>query len=250
MTDLPGYVWTVVFVGMVGIPASTCLVLYRGARRLRLDRRATLTVTGGAAIILGGWLAVSALLAHAGVYHPQLGLTPPWLAIAFATALTTLLASTRIPLVARVLAEEGTEARLALPHVLRIAGAAFLIVMALGDLPAVFALPAGLGDITVGVAAPFVARRLAQGTGRRAAVWFNLLGLVDLVVAVGIGTTVGYRLVNITPHADALSVLPLALIPTTAVPLALTLHIVSLRRLATTRRTATPRTEDLVPASK
>ena len=45
--------------------------------------------------------------------------------------------------------------------------------MALGHLPALFALPAGLGDVAAGIAAPLVALRLAQGTGRRAALWFN-----------------------------------------------------------------------------
>ena len=53
----------------------------------------------------------------------------------------------------------------------------FLLTMALGHLPALFALPAGLGDIAAGIAAPLVARRLAQGTGRRAALWFKKPGI-------------------------------------------------------------------------
>jgi hypothetical protein len=49
---------------------------------------------------------------------------------------------------------------------LRIVGVLFLIVMAQGYLSAAFALPAGLGDIAIGVAAPFggwPAARVAQG---------------------------------------------------------------------------------------
>ena len=46
----------------------------------------------------------------------------------------------------------------------------FLLYLALGHLPALFALPAGLGDITTGITAPLAARRFAYGTGRRA-VW-------------------------------------------------------------------------------
>jgi hypothetical protein len=38
-------------------------------------------------------------------------------------------------------------------------------------------------------------------------------------------------LVEVTPSTAPLFVLPLALVPTTAVPLAVALHIVSLRRL-------------------
>ncbi|VAV92716.1 hypothetical protein MNBD_ALPHA05-1420, partial [hydrothermal vent metagenome] len=39
----------------------------------------------------------------------------------------------------------------------RIIGFAFLAVWGLGELPAVFALPAGIGDMAVGLAAPVVA---------------------------------------------------------------------------------------------
>jgi hypothetical protein len=237
MYDVPALVWVVVLAGAIGIPAWTCVELYRGAQGAGLGRRPAALVSGGAAVLLGGWLAVSALLADRLVYHQNPGQTKPWLAVALLGVLGTLLAATRIPLVARVLAAPGTTARLILPHTLRLAGASFLIVMALGHLPAIFAVPAGLGDIAIGLAAPPVAGALARGA-HRPAFWFNVLGLLDLVVAVGIGVTVGYRIVEVTPSGEPLSLLPLALIPTTAVPLLLALHIVSLRQLATAARTA------------
>jgi len=73
-----------------------------------------------------------------------------------------------------------------------VAGVVFLFYLALGHLPALFALPAGVGDIAAGIAAPLVARRLAQGTGRRAALWFNAFGLTDLVVALTLGALTAY----------------------------------------------------------
>src|SRR5215208_3776412 len=135
-----------------------------------------------------GWAAGSwsAACSRAGVYRQDLGEVVPWLLVVFTATLTALLLATRIPLVSRILADPGMPARLALPHTLRVVGVLFLIVMALGHLPAVFALPAGLGDIAIGVAAPFVARRLARGTGHTGAVRFNVLGILDLVVAVSI----------------------------------------------------------------
>jgi hypothetical protein len=63
-------------------------------------------------------------------------------------------------------------------------------------------------------------------------VLFNVFGILDLVVA-GILGFLLFRLVEVTPSTAPLFVLPLALIPTVAVPLAITLHIVSLRRLST-----------------
>jgi len=56
-----------------------------------------------------------------------------------------LLALRRIPVVARALAAPGMVNRLELPHTFRVAGVALLLAMALGHLPALFALPARAG---------------------------------------------------------------------------------------------------------
>ena len=143
-----------------------------------------------------------------------------------------------IPGVRAAIGAPGGLARLTWPQTLRVVGAAFIVAMALGTLPAVFALPAGLGDIAVGIAAPFVAARLRRGD-RTGARWFNLLGLIDLVVAVSFGFLAGLgpsQVFDVTPSTAEVA-LPLVLIPTTAVPLAMALHVVSLVRLR--RATAT-----------
>jgi hypothetical protein len=230
--DLPSYVWALVLTGAIGIPAATSAMLYRGAIAAAIGRRQATAVAAMTAATLGGWLVVSGLLAGAGVYSLDPGDSVPWFFVAVVGTLIALLLATRIPIVSRILAGPGTPARLALPHTLRVVGALFLIVMAQGHLPAAFALPAGLGDIAIGLAAPFVALRLARGTGRAAAVRFNVLGILDLVVA-GILGLLLLGVVEVTPSTAPLTLLPLALIPTGAVPLAVALHIVSLRRLRT-----------------
>jgi hypothetical protein len=237
--NLPIYVWALVLAGAIGIPAASCAVFYRGALAAGVGRRAATTLTATAATVLGGWIVVSALLARSGVYLQDPGEVVPWFLVAVAGTLIVLLLATRIPIFSRVLAEPGTPARLALPHTLRVVGVLFLIVMAQGHLPAAFALPAGLGDIAIGLSAPFVARRLARGKGRAGALRFNVLGILDLILAGSIGFLL-FRVVEVTPSTAPLFVLPLALIPTVPVPLALALHIVSLRRL----RTATKPEED------
>jgi hypothetical protein len=251
MYDLPSYVWALVLTGVIGIPAITCLMLYRGAIAAGLGRRTATTVAAGAAAVLGGWLLASGLLARAGAYHQPSGQAAPWFGVAVAGILLGLLAATRIPVLARILAAPGTPARLTLPHTPRVVGVTFLLVMAQGHLPAVFALPAGLGDIAAGLAAPFVARRLAHGGGRTRGVWFNLFGILDLVVALGIGFLAGlgpWRPLEVTPSTEPLSLLPLALVPTVAVPLAIALHLVSLRRLRAAAQPEDHRTGDLLPA--
>jgi len=44
-----------------------------------------------------------------------------------------------------------------------------------------------------------VARRLAHGTGRRAALRFNASGVTDLVVALTLGAATAYQLIHVTP---------------------------------------------------
>lgn len=237
MYNPPVYVWVISFIAIVGIPAVTSLVLYQGTRSAGLGRGRALLVGAVAAVLLGGWFAASGVVAGHGGYLTKLGQQPPWLPIAFAGSLIAMLVATRIPLVARAIAAPGSLSRQQLPHTFRIAGAAFVITMALGHLPALFAIPAGFGDIAIAISAPFVARDLARGIGYRAAVRFNVLGIADLVVALTLGGLTAFQIVAMTPSADAIAELPFALIPTAAVPLLLALHITSLRRLAAEART-------------
>jgi hypothetical protein len=232
MYDPPSFLWVMAIAGIIAILAATCVVLYSGAVRAGLGRSRAGLLAGGAAAVLGGWFTASAVIADHGWYHTRLGHGVPWMPVAVVGFLGLLLALRRIPVVARALAAPGMTSRLELPHSFRaVDGVAFLLIMALGHLPALFALPAGLGDIAAGIAAPLVARRLAQGGGRGAALWFNAFGMTDLVVALTLGALTGFQLINVTPSGAPISGLPLALIPTAVVPLLFALHITSVSAL-------------------
>jgi hypothetical protein len=241
MYDPPAYLWAITIAGPTAIAALTCIVLYGGAERAGLGRRRAALLAGAAAVLLGGWFTATALIAGHGWYH-----TLPWLPIAVVGFLGTLLAPSRIPVVARAIAAPEMGSRLMLPHSFRVAGVVFLLYLALGHLPALFALPAGLGDIAAGIAAPLVARRLAQGTGRRAAFWFNAFGLTDLVAALTLGALTGFQLLNVTPSSAPITELPLALIPTATVPLLFALHITSMFTLVRAPRPAPSATGPLI----
>jgi hypothetical protein len=241
--DPPAYLWAITTAGPAAIPAATCIVLYGGAKRAGLGRRRAALLAGAAAVLLGGWFTATALIADHGWYH-----TLPWYPVAAAGFLGTLLALSRIPVVARALTAPGMPSRLLLPHSFRVAEVAFLLYLALGHLPALFALPAGLGDIATGIAAPFVAYSLARGTGRRAALWFNAFGMTDLVVALTLGALTGFQLLNVTPSGVPLTELPLALVPTAGVPLLFALHITSVSALARASQTPLPATGPLLAA--
>ena len=241
MYDPPGYLWVLTIAGVIAMLAATCVVLYVGAVRANLGRRRAVLLAGGAAAVLGGWFAASTVIAGHGWYHTRLGHGVPWMPVAVVGFLGLLLALRRIPVVARTLAAPGMVSRLELPHLFRMMdGAAFLIIMALGYLPALFALPAGIGDIIAGIAAPLAARGLAQGGGRRAGWWFNAFGVTDLVVALTLGAVTAYQLIHVTPSGTPISELPLALVPTVGVPLLLAVHITSVSALARARRAPLP----------
>ena len=109
----------------------------------------------------------------------------------------------------------------------RIAGFVFLVLYAYNILPGQLALPAGWGDIAIGATAPLVALKLANPAHRKSFIFWQLLGITDLVMAVGSGVTA--QLFN--PHGiatTAMTVLPMSLIPTFAVPLFMILHFISI----------------------
>ena len=96
-------------------------------------------------------------------------------------------------------------------------------------LPAVFALPAGYGDMAIGATAALVAWKLATPRHRSSFILWQLLGIADLVTAVTLGVTAGL----LDPHGVSMTpmtVLPLSLIPTFLVPLYLILHVISIRQ--------------------
>jgi hypothetical protein len=127
-------------------------------------------------------------------------------------------------------------------QVYRVLGYVFLTRWAAGELPGVFALPAGIGDVLVGALAlpvAFYLRTAAVG-GRAAAYAWNLLGILDLLIAVTIGAlTATGRLPVEVPNAATTS-FPLVMIPAFAVPLSLILHGVSLWQLMRGARAAAP----------
>jgi hypothetical protein len=60
-----------------------------------------------------------------------------------------------------------------------------LAAMLLNKVPALFAIPAGVGDMLVAVMTPIAARRIKEGNYGRSLVRFSALGIADLVSALG-----------------------------------------------------------------
>jgi hypothetical protein len=115
----------------------------------------------------------------------------------------------------------------------RFAGFGFLALYTNGVLPGFFAWPAGLGDIAISITAPLMLVALIRKPGFAASKTFvawNVLGILDLVVAVGVGAlgagffVDGAGAVTTAPMAH----LPLVLIPAFFVPAFIMLHLTAL----------------------
>jgi len=121
-------------------------------------------------------------------------------------------------------------------QVYRVVGSWALVAGLRGTLPGLFGLPAGLGDTLTGLFAVPAAIAVATGTaqGRRAAIAWNILGLVDFAVAITLGAiTSPGALQLIVPDVPSIGAgaYPGVLTPAFVVPSSILLHVLSLRQL-------------------
>jgi hypothetical protein len=122
----------------------------------------------------------------------------------------------------------------------RFAGLGFIALYTYGVLPGSFAWPAGLGDMAIGLTAPWVMQALVrrpQFAASKGFIAWNALGIVDLCDAIGTGTASSLLAVNALGEVTTapMAQLPLVLIPAFFVPLFFMLHVAALiqaRRLA------------------
>jgi len=125
---------------------------------------------------------------------------------------------------------------LTLAQTWRVGGVVFLILHHQGLLPGVFALPAGWGDIAIGVTAPLVAWAISSKNRfpKKIFISWNVLGMLDLVMAVSLGilasaSPLGVLAGEIT--TQIMGTFPLSLIPTFFVPLLIIFHLIALGRV-------------------
>ena len=231
---LPAYV-------LVGTAAIFVAMLFGLNRALIIaawphDRRRRVVAATAAVLLL--WLAGAVALALSGVFQASAAERPT---IQYAIALPILVGGVLIwrSETVKHLIEAVPQSWLVGLQLYRALGVIFLILYATGKLPGLFAWPAGVGDILVGVLAPVVAIAYARAprlNGDLVAAW-NWFGIGDLVIAVATGFITAPSLLQpftVEPANHLVTLFPLALIPTFLVPLSILLHIASLTKLRRT----------------
>ena len=237
---VPWYLELISLATSLAIAVAVWSILSAAAGRSGLPPATQRTVRFGSAIFLGAWLGSALLLAPAPASllgRDRFYLTPLIPLFVVVPITIALLALRLSPALRRVLATASLPALIGV-QLYRSIGVVFLILLSLGQLPAHFALPAGWGDIAVGLTAPLVALAVARRVrgGRTLAVSWNVFGLLDLVVAVGMGTGflapfLAPGLGSPVPPAAAMGVFPMVLVPTFAVPVSVLLHLLALGKL-------------------
>jgi hypothetical protein len=197
--------------------------------------------------VLGAWLAVVVLLGRARAFDAPPGTPPLAIVGGVAVPLAVFFAALALSKGFRAWVLALDPRVTAALQAWRFAGFVFLALYVHGVLPGRFAIPAGLGDMAIAVAAPWILVRLLRDPGfaaSRTYVAWNVLGLLDLAVAMtegGLGALLATGAsgeVTTAPMAH----LPLLLIPAWLVPLFAMLHAAALlqaRRLRSTTRTRT-----------
>jgi hypothetical protein len=179
------------------------------------------------------WLLLILSFGAAGAFVGLPGKPPLPIAIGVAAPLVFFFASLRFSQSFREYVLSLDLRLLAGIQAWRWAGLGFLSLYVHKVLPAVFALPAGLGDMAIGVSAPWIILALIRQPGFAASGTFirwNILGILDLIIALSIGTVSVFFATGDPEEISTapMATLPLLLIPAFLVPLFLMLHAAAL----------------------
>jgi len=232
---VPSYLTPFILSGMALVITSVLLGLRRalaGAAWPQADRTKAFW---SVAALLVGWFAIATVTSVANVYRPPSG-NPPTIQYGLLIPIVVGVVLYRIsPLLRRTISILPNSWLVGVQFY-RALGMIFLVLYAGKHLPGLFALPAGVGDVLVGILAPFAAAAYARSpqTGVNSARLWNLLGISDLVIAVTMGFLTSPSPLQLTAFDRPnllVGMFPLVLIPVFAVPLSILLHLSSLQRL-------------------
>jgi len=232
---VPAYLSYYVIGGCVGIVAAVLIGMNAALVRAAWPVPERTAAVRNAAIVLIAWFALACVLAWLGAYRGVAERTPT---IQFGLLVPILIGAWliwRSPAVSRLI-DAVPQSWLIGVQLYRALGAIFLVLYADNRIPGLFALPAGIGDVTTGLLAPVVALAYVgnpRGQARSVLAW-NAFGIADLVVAVGAGLLTSpsplQRFAFDAPN-ELITAFPLVLVPTFLVPISIVLHIASLTKL-------------------
>jgi len=114
----------------------------------------------------------------------------------------------------------------------RILGVYFIILLLANRAPALFALPAGLLDILIGISAPFVAFKAIRSFSVVPKIW-NYIGILDFIIAFSLYFLYfPFKIIKISPDMIMWGgFFPVAFIVMFIVPLSTILHVLAIKKI-------------------
>lgn len=234
--------WLLSFV-IVGADIIIALVLLSGVHRallglnrIKADRDRIVSILG---IVLFGWLGLTLFLGWQGIFRSALNQPVPLIALAIGIPILVgalfIVASKQV----REIIEAIPQSQLVAFQFYRVLGVTFLVLYAAGQLPGIFALPAGWGDLIVGLTALMVSARVARSENDQLVALWNWLGIIDLLIAVATGFLSApsrFQIFSLDAPNVLIGSFPLVMIPIFAVPLSIVLHLASLSKIRSAHR--------------
>jgi hypothetical protein len=231
----PNYVTYFTLLSSVGIIAASLAGLRVAVSRTDWQQSQRVATLRTATVLLPLWFAAAVALAYAGAFRGMPG-SPPTIEFGVFLPIVIGLVWLWRSAAAKRLLDAVPQSWLVGLQFYRVLGAIFLVMYAQGRMPAAFALPAGGGDVAVGLLAPIVAIAYARGVAGREllVVGWNLLGLFDLANAIATGFLTSpspFQMLSLNAPNQLITEYPLVLVPLFGVPLAVLLHVASLIKL-------------------
>lgn len=232
---VPAYLPAYVLSGSVATITAVLVGVHRGLKGAGWPDHERRKAIWSIAALLIVWFLAELVAAWLGLYQ---GGTPRIPMIQFGMLIPPVIVAVlfwRWHLLRRVI-EAVPQKWMAGVQIYRVMGLIFLVLYAIGKLPAVFALPAGIGDILTGLLAPGVGAaytRNPQAAAGRLRAW-NLFGIADLIVAMVTGFLTSpspLQMLALDRPNELVTAFPLVMIPVFLAPLAFLLHLASLKKL-------------------
>ncbi len=220
-TTVPEWMNSLIFILGSFVMALVSLGLIMTGRSYFKNHKVGVVLSG----LVVSWFAIILVLISNGTFHIEEGQRSPLLLIAILSPIAGSYIIYRSSKTVQQFIFSIPLHWLTIIHVARTGGILFLYLMVLGALPAVFAIPAGIGDFTAGILAipaSYMLWKMKKHARKMAAV-ATIFGIGDLVVAISVG--------NIFPTGSSISNTLLVLIPTFLVPLFLITHMFTIIRL-------------------
>jgi hypothetical protein len=145
--------WVITLAAAVGLAASVLWTIARGASASALSAPSQRLLIRGAALLMALWATIVVLAAEAGAFQFSPSFPIPFIGIGVAAPIVIGALIFALSPALRAAVAAAPQENIIGIQAFRALGIVFIILLAEKRLPAEFALPAGIGDVLVGLAA-------------------------------------------------------------------------------------------------